>query len=357
MPRFIPIIFVSSTSRDLEQYRQALITTFPSLDVLFRGMEYFGSQPRRPKEVMLDELRGCDLYLGILAHRYGSIDNETGLSFTELEYSEAVRSNIPRIFFLIDPYHPVSPDTLEMDPANKAKLEDFKRRAQADYTTVTFTTHDDLAHKVAQAIHKWTDEHADGWQAMERAARPLSDREREFLDKLTQTDERLVRRAIQALKNLRSWAALEHFYILLRRADTPRSIKDEVLNALSEYKDNSRALDALLAAMKDPEASVRSYAAFFIGERAVANGILTQTTLDYLQQALTDPETPVREEVGHALGKIAIGYEEFTQQCITALTTLQRDPVSAVADRATRSLNNIIKKFPELAVSPEQKGG
>jgi hypothetical protein len=336
MPRFIPIVFVSSTKEDLEDYRQALITIFPGLDVLFRGMEYFGSRPRRPKEVMLQELRECDLYVGILAHRYGSLDQETGISYTELEYREAIRYGIPTVFFLIDPHHPVDPAKMEKDPAKAAKLQDLKAEVRANYNTVTFTTPDDLAHKTAEAIQKWTQENTARWQAMECAAQPLSDREKEQIDNLLQGDGTAVRK----LANLQSQAALEHFLGLLRRSDTSRNTKESILDALNAngFRYRDRALDVLIAATGDADASIRSYAALHIGERAVVSGVLTATAVESLERLASDSDDEVRSETAHALGKIGSRYRDFTQQCITILTQLGGDPMPDVSTRAEISL-------------------
>jgi HEAT repeat protein len=349
MPQFIPIIFVSSTKQDLEDYRQALITTFPALEVLFRGMEYFGSRTGRPKEVMLQELRECDLYVGILAHRYGSIDDDTGWSFTELEYREAIRNNIPIIFFLIDPGHPFDPRMIEKDISKINKLESLKREIQTNYTTVFFTTPDDLANKAVQAIRRWVDEHIIQWQALDRAARPLLEREKQFIEKLYETNEDTTIRALRALKNIPSRTALEHFFALLHHPNISRRIKEEILDSLSEFSDIERSLDILLVALKDREASIRSLSAFLIGERAIQGKSLTVSVLDSLTQLSLDPEAIVREEVGHALGKIGIGYTEFTSKCIECLSLLQKDVVPDVRERAVRSVNNIINKFPHLA--------
>jgi len=112
MPRVAPMIFVSSTKEDLAEYRAAIQRSFPALDVLYRGMEFFGARPSRTFDVITEELVSCDLYIGILARRYGSRDPVSGGSFTELEYQIAKREGIPTMFFLIDqPPHERSIET------------------------------------------------------------------------------------------------------------------------------------------------------------------------------------------------------------------------------------------------------
>jgi HEAT repeat protein len=227
---------------------------------------------------------------------------------------------------------------MEQDSAKITKLQNLKTEVKANYTTVTFTTPGDLAYQVAEAIQSWTQENAACWKAMERMVQPLSEREKEFIDTLHQDDDSLVKRAIRALKNLQSRSALEHFYALLLRSNTPRSIKKDILEALDEFKDNDRALDALIAATDAADASVRSFAALRIGERAVLNGVLTVAALEALERLASDRDDEVREETAHALGKIGSRYRDFAQQCAAMLMQLERDPAPDVSNRAKNSL-------------------
>src|SRR5712691_4215186 len=85
-------VFVSSTWTDLQEERNAVEKALNQLrDTEFQGMEYFGSRPDKPKDASLEEVNRANIYVGIFAHRYGSIDTESGLSITELEYRQARR--------------------------------------------------------------------------------------------------------------------------------------------------------------------------------------------------------------------------------------------------------------------------
>ena len=44
----------------------------------------------------------CDYYVLIIGARYGSLNETTGLSYTEMEYDYAVSKNIPVLVFLDD---------------------------------------------------------------------------------------------------------------------------------------------------------------------------------------------------------------------------------------------------------------
>lgn len=82
-------IFVSSTYLDLKEAREKIIKFLNVLNSDIIHMEVFGSDDTRPKDFVLSQVRQSNLFIGVYAERYGSIDHETGLSITELEYHEA----------------------------------------------------------------------------------------------------------------------------------------------------------------------------------------------------------------------------------------------------------------------------
>ena len=55
---------------------------------------------RRTDEVYLDELRSCDIYIGLIGNEYGYEDAE-GVSPTEREYDEATRLGLTRLMFVV----------------------------------------------------------------------------------------------------------------------------------------------------------------------------------------------------------------------------------------------------------------
>ena len=55
---------------------------------------------RRTDEVYLDELRSCDIYIGLIGNEYGYEDAE-GVSPTEREYDEATRLGLIRLMFVV----------------------------------------------------------------------------------------------------------------------------------------------------------------------------------------------------------------------------------------------------------------
>ena len=83
-------IFISSTFIDLSESRSELrrwIQGLFNLDLVV--METFGSDSAPPEINSVRRVRECDFFIGIYAHRYGTIDGSSGKSITELEFDEA----------------------------------------------------------------------------------------------------------------------------------------------------------------------------------------------------------------------------------------------------------------------------
>lgn len=128
-------IFVSSTYEDMIPYREAVSEALTSIEHLPIGMEHFVSTPDRPLDVCLTDVRRCQLYIVLVGMRYGSIDEDSGKSFTELEYEEAVKNKIPVLAFVINEDEcPVLPKFV--DTGEKAeKLAEFKSRLDSRMTS------------------------------------------------------------------------------------------------------------------------------------------------------------------------------------------------------------------------------
>ncbi len=87
-------VFVSSTYTDLIEERQAAVEAILDAGHIPAGMELFKAGKSQMKTIRkwIDE---SDVYMLILGGRYGSIDEESGLSYTELEYQYALSKNMP----------------------------------------------------------------------------------------------------------------------------------------------------------------------------------------------------------------------------------------------------------------------
>jgi len=118
-------VFVSSTYEDMIDYRTAVVDELNNLEVVPHAMEQFVSSPDKALDVVLSEVRRCQLFIALVAMRYGSVDSETGKSFSELEYEEAFKNGIPVLAFIIDENErPVLPKYVDVgEPAETQKVQ------------------------------------------------------------------------------------------------------------------------------------------------------------------------------------------------------------------------------------------
>jgi len=94
-------VFVSSTYTDLQEERQAAVEAILDAGHIPAGMELFKAGKSQMKTIQkwIDD---SDVYMLILGGRYGSIEEESGLSYTELEYKYALSKNMPVFAVVLD---------------------------------------------------------------------------------------------------------------------------------------------------------------------------------------------------------------------------------------------------------------
>ncbi len=98
-------IFVSSVQKEFQQIRgdlkafllgDAVLRRFVSEVFLF---EELPAGDRRADQVYLDEVKRCDIYLGIFGYEYG-FEDQHGISPTEREYDHATRHHKTRLIYV-----------------------------------------------------------------------------------------------------------------------------------------------------------------------------------------------------------------------------------------------------------------
>jgi hypothetical protein len=99
-------VYVSSTYADLKEQRAIVCDVLARMRYIPIAMEDYVARDARVRDECLRDVAECEIYLGILAWRYGHVpadDNPQGLSITELEYHQAERLQKPRLIFMLDP--------------------------------------------------------------------------------------------------------------------------------------------------------------------------------------------------------------------------------------------------------------
>jgi hypothetical protein len=88
-------VFVSSTYSDLREERQAAVEAILSAGHIPAGMELFAAGDESQMEVIQQWIDESDVYLLILAGRYGSVEPKSEKSYTRLEYEYALSKEKP----------------------------------------------------------------------------------------------------------------------------------------------------------------------------------------------------------------------------------------------------------------------
>lgn len=107
----------------------------------------------KPINVSLELVDVADVYIIILAHRYGLMPEGYEVSFTEAEYDRACERQIPILPFLIDDDYPVIPSQIDKG-SEGIKLDILKRRIKAEHVVKTFTDAHGLEGLVCRALQE-----------------------------------------------------------------------------------------------------------------------------------------------------------------------------------------------------------
>jgi hypothetical protein len=94
-------VFISSTFTDLIEERQAAVSAILKNGDIPAGMELFTASDKSQWEIIKRWIDESDVYILILGGRYGSIEPESRLSYTELEYNYAMETNKPLFSIVI----------------------------------------------------------------------------------------------------------------------------------------------------------------------------------------------------------------------------------------------------------------
>lgn len=141
-------VFVSSTYVDLKAERDAVFRTIMEAGHIPLGMEAFGAASASQWEIITDTIDTADYYVLILGARYGSVDEDTKISFTEMEFDYALQKGIPCL--VLSMAEGVTVDPKFVDNAKKLKL--FKDRAMHNRQSAFWKSEDELASKVIKGL-------------------------------------------------------------------------------------------------------------------------------------------------------------------------------------------------------------
>jgi hypothetical protein len=153
-------IYISSTFEDLKVERDRVYRQLRKLRHDVISMEDYVAGEQRPLDQCLDDVAGCDAYIGLIAWRYGFVpreDNPDKRSITELEYRQAVRCGKPCLIFLVDdeaPWKRSLMDEVTGDGDGGERIKRFRAELRNEHSIATFRNADQLASDVVAAVYR-----------------------------------------------------------------------------------------------------------------------------------------------------------------------------------------------------------
>jgi hypothetical protein len=143
-------VFISSTFKDLIEYRKAAIEVVLRLNCKSTAMEVFGARPDDAKSVCDKEINECDIFIGIYAHRYGYVPDGQEKSITQQEYELAKELGKDCLCFIVKKEFPWNPDFIEMDKYQD--LNAFLETVKTDNVVEFFKSPDDFSKKLSTSL-------------------------------------------------------------------------------------------------------------------------------------------------------------------------------------------------------------
>jgi nucleoside 2-deoxyribosyltransferase len=145
-------VFISSPATDLPAgYRAAAVDACRRVGVEPLGMDNFvagGSEALTQVYALLDQ---ADIYIAILASRYGFVPAGEKKSFTELEYEYAVERGIPRLIFMSSGDRPARSADVESE-RRTAQVESFKNSVRRSNVVMEFRSADELKAQIVTGL-------------------------------------------------------------------------------------------------------------------------------------------------------------------------------------------------------------
>jgi hypothetical protein len=172
-------------------------------------MENFSAHPDRGWNIIKQTIDVSDYYIVIVAGVYGSIDTDTGLSWTEREYDYAVSKSLAVLAFVRSDGS-ITADKIERDPERQRKLQAFISRLRSKHLCETWDTTTDLCAKVSQALAKRILDDTDGanpphgWYRGMTLAKVLEDSHQRAKDETEQRVREVTNRLNQEILDVRS---------------------------------------------------------------------------------------------------------------------------------------------------------
>lgn len=143
-------VFISSTYVDLKDEREYAMKAVLEMGHIPIGMELFQASDETQWQLIQKRIDESDYYVLILAHRYGSTDDD-GIGYTEKEYDYAILKGVPVLSFIIDESTNWLPKFIDKGD-DLEKLLKFKTKASHKKMIQFWTNKDNLNSKIKSSL-------------------------------------------------------------------------------------------------------------------------------------------------------------------------------------------------------------
>lgn len=170
-------IYISATYSDLKECRAAAYRILRMLRHDVISMEDYVATDASPLHKCLEDVAGCDVYIGVIGWHYGYIpnkDNPQHRSITELEYRRADESNLPCLIFLSDKDAPgpdIYRDSVTGEGEQGKLVMNFRAELEKEHLVSYFKTPDQLAGLISVAVQQLPGQKEDEPSVLTRLSR------------------------------------------------------------------------------------------------------------------------------------------------------------------------------------------
>lgn len=148
------VVMISSTARDLPKHREQVRLACERFGFEPREMmENLPAENRNAIETSLRMVEAADVYLGILAYRYGTVPTDSDISITEMEFNRALELHKPMLVFFIHKEHQVFGEDVETG-LGADKLKALKDRIGEARVAAFFKSPEDIRAHADEALYK-----------------------------------------------------------------------------------------------------------------------------------------------------------------------------------------------------------
>ncbi|MBF0463559.1 MAG: DUF4062 domain-containing protein [Nitrospirae bacterium] len=322
-------VYISSTFDDLKDYRAEVRKALSKIKAQPVGMEDYTAQDYRPVDSCLEDVASCDIYVGIIARRYGDIPDGHSESITELEYRKAVELKIPILIFLLDEKTTDWPSEYCAIDNDKKCLNKLKNELKGNKMIAQFTNRYDLALEVMPAVADYQKKKIIRLQ-MEKTLR-------DQYAELSVTD------------SLKKEAA-----IVQSLSEKGKMQSDEVSEITESEQQNIEAIKEIVLSgvyNKDKEKIVKNKLKEKL-DKVLASGHNKENCIDILKRDLNINIKEIADEINNYLRKYGNNLNEYQQMNIGLLNSNYRD-----LERLNKTIESILntnkdsnKAFAEIMI-------